>query len=55
MKPTKVNILGIEKNSYFKKEVAELYVSELEKYFEENKISDFDKISIINQLIEEFG
>lgn len=54
MKPTKVNILGIENNNYFKKEVAEFYVSELERYFEENNISDTDKILVINQLIEEF-
>lgn len=54
LKPTEVNILGMEKNDYFKKEVADFFVSQLEKYFEENKISDSEKILIIDQLIEEF-
>ncbi|MBR2735262.1 MAG: hypothetical protein IKE05_03630 [Clostridia bacterium] len=54
MKPTEVTVLGIENNNYFKKEVAEFYASELEIYFEENNISDTDKILVINQLIEEF-
>ncbi len=54
MKPTEVTVLGIENNNYFKKEVAEFYVSELERYFEENNISDTEKILIINRLIEEF-
>ncbi|MBR2579345.1 MAG: hypothetical protein IKE41_04335 [Clostridia bacterium] len=54
LKPTEVTVLGIENNNYFKKEVAEFYASELEIYFEENNISDTDKILVINQLIEEF-
>ena len=54
MKPTAINIMGIENNDYFKKEVAEFYISELKKYFEENKISDSEKILIIDQLIEKF-
>ena len=55
MKPTEVNILGAEKNDYFKKEVAEFFVSELGKYFEENNIPDQEKILIIDGLIEKFG
>ena len=54
LKPTEINIMGIENNDYFKKEVAEFYISELKKYFEENKISDSEKILIIDQLIEKF-
>ena len=54
MKPTELNISEIENNNYFKKQAAKFYVSELEKYFEENKISDTEKILIINHLIEEF-
>ena len=55
MKPTKVNILGMEKNDYFKKEVADFFISELENYFEENKIIDQEKILILDKLMEEFG
>lgn len=50
-----MNILGIEKNDCFKREVAEFYVSELERYFEKNKIPDQEKILIIDKLIEEFS
>lgn len=45
----------MENNDYFKKEVAEFYVSELEKYFEKNKVSDAEKILIIDKLIAEFS
>ncbi len=55
MKPIEVKILGMEKNEYFKREVADFFISELENYFEENKISDQEKILILDKLIEEFG
>ena len=43
----------MEKNNYFKKEVAEFCILALEKYFEDNKIPDCEKVLIIDNLIEE--